>query len=67
MVGYKYYHMLYPRKVFSEIQKVILRDESIILTGARQVGKTSLLILLKHFWKSRENLVIILIWKIPII
>ncbi len=53
VIGYKYCHMLYPRKVFSEIQKVILRDESIILTGARQVGKTSLLILLKHFLEEQ--------------
>ena len=41
--------MLYPRKILSEIQNVIFRDECVILTGARQTGKTSLLILLKHF------------------
>lgn len=45
--------MLYQRKILSEIQKLILRDECIILTGARQTGKTSLLILLKHFLEER--------------
>lgn len=45
--------MLYSRKIFSKIQKVILRDECIILTGARQTGKTSLLILLKHFLEEQ--------------
>ena len=45
--------MLYTRKIFPEIQEVILRDESIVLTGARQVGKTSLLLLLKHFLEEQ--------------
>ncbi len=41
--------MLYSRDVLSKIKKVIDREEFIILMGARQVGKTSLLILLKEF------------------
>ena len=41
--------MLYSRDILSKIKKVIDREEFIILMGARQVGKTSLLILLKEF------------------
>ena len=45
--------MLYPRNIISEIKKVLSRDEFIILTGARQVGKTSLLIILKNYLEKR--------------
>jgi len=45
--------MLYPRDVLFEIQKVILKDEFIILTGARQTGKTTILIMLKNFLESK--------------
>ena len=41
--------MLYPRDILPKIKKVINREELIILMGARQVGKTSLLILLKDY------------------
>ncbi len=49
--------MLYSRDVLSKIKKVIDREEFIILMGARQVGKTSLLILLKEFLdkKGRDS------------
>jgi predicted AAA+ superfamily ATPase len=40
--------MLYPRDILLDIQKVFSLDEFIILTGARQTGKTSVLILLKN-------------------
>ena len=45
--------MLYPREIFSKIKKVIDRDEFIILVGARQTGKTSLLLLIKEFYEKR--------------
>ena len=40
--------MLYPRDIFSPIKKALTKDEFIILTGARQTGKTSLLMMLKE-------------------
>ncbi|MBI4650783.1 ATP-binding protein [Candidatus Desantisbacteria bacterium] len=45
--------MLYARDILLDIEKVILRDEFIILTGARQTGKTSLLIMLKNFLEEK--------------
>ncbi len=45
--------MLYPREVCSEIKGVLDRDEFIILTGARQTGKTSILIILKNFLEEK--------------
>jgi len=45
--------MLYPREILSEIKKVVLREEFIIFTGARQTGKTSLLIMLKNFLEEK--------------
>ncbi len=47
--------MLYQRDVLSKIKKVIDREEFIILMGARQVGKTSLLILLKEFLDKNKK------------
>ena len=47
--------MLYSRDVFLEIKKVISREEFIILTGARQTGKTSLLIMLKNFLEEKGD------------
>lgn len=41
--------MLYPREIIPGIKKVLGRGEFIILSGPRQSGKTSLLILLKDF------------------
>jgi len=40
--------MLYPRKITSEIKKWLPEKEIIILNGPRQVGKTSLLEILKN-------------------
>lgn len=45
--------MLYPRNIISEIKKVLSRDEFVILTGARQVGKTSILIMLKNYLEEK--------------
>ena len=39
--------MLYQREVLGSIKKVLTRDEFVILTGPRQVGKTSILTMLK--------------------
>lgn len=45
--------MLYKRDIFLEIEKIIDRDEFIILVGARQTGKTSALIMLKEFLENK--------------
>jgi len=45
--------MLYSRDIFNKIKKVIGRDEFIILVGARQTGKTSLLFLIKEFYEKK--------------
>lgn len=45
--------MLYPRDISSEIKGVLARDEFIILTGARQTGKTSILIILRNFLEKK--------------
>lgn len=47
--------MLYPRDILSDIKKIIFKDEFVILTGARQTGKTSLLMLLKNYLEEREK------------
>jgi len=39
--------MLYKRLILNKIEKVLNREEFIILTGARQTGKTSILLMLK--------------------
>ncbi len=39
--------MFYKRRVLSEISKVLSREEFVIITGARQTGKTSILLMLK--------------------
>lgn len=44
--------MLYNRKIQEKIRKWLFKDEIILLTGARQVGKTSLLKLLKEDLKK---------------
>jgi uncharacterized protein len=41
--------MLYKRLILNKIKKVINREEFVILTGARQTGKTSILLMLKDF------------------
>lgn len=46
--------MLYPREIFKQVKKVIERDEFIILVGARQTGKTSLLLLIKEFYENKD-------------
>lgn len=48
--------MLYQRKILEEIKRVISHEEFIILTGARQTGKTSLLIILKQFLETQGGL-----------
>jgi len=48
--------MLYSRDILSQIKKVLDRDEFIILTGARQTGKTSLLIILKEFLEEKGKI-----------
>ena len=47
--------MLYPRDILEKIKKVLSRDEFIILSGARQVGKTSLLLMLKDFLEKKGS------------
>jgi len=47
--------MLYPRDILEKIKKVIFRDEFIILSGARQVGKTFLMLMLKDFLEKKGN------------
>jgi len=45
--------MLYHRECLDKIKKILNRDEFVILTGARQVGKTSILIMLKDFLEKK--------------
>lgn len=45
--------MLYPRDILRKIKKVLFRDEFIILSGARQAGKTSVLLILKDFLEEK--------------
>lgn len=45
--------MLYEREIFKKIKKVIERDEFIIINGARQTGKTSVLVMLKSFLEEK--------------
>lgn len=45
--------MLYQRNILSEIKRVLPREEFIILTGGRQTGKTSVLIMLKSFIEEK--------------
>ncbi len=45
--------MLYPRDIFLEAKKVLDKDEVIIFIGARQTGKTSILIMLKNFLEEK--------------
>jgi uncharacterized protein len=47
--------MLYSREIFEQAKKLLLKDECIILTGARQTGKTSILIMLKNFLEIKKN------------
>ncbi|MFH1890086.1 MAG: ATP-binding protein [Candidatus Kuenenbacteria bacterium] len=45
--------MLYPRKIFKQAEKWLFKDEFIIFTGARQTGKTSILIMVKNFLEEK--------------
>ena len=48
--------MLFPRESLEKIKRVLPREEFIVLTGARQTGKTSLLMLLKdHLEKTGQT------------
>jgi len=45
--------MLFYRDILKNVKKVLNREESIILSGARQTGKTSILIMLKEFLENK--------------
>ena len=45
---------LYKRKVFSVIQRLVEREKSLVITGGRQVGKSSVLLYLKE-WLERQG------------
>src|SRR3990167_7763620 len=45
--------MLFPRKLQKEIEEVLPRPEFIVITGARQTGKTSLMLLLKDYLEKQ--------------
>lgn len=48
--------MLYERDVFQKIKKVLPREEFVVLTGPRQAGKTTLLIMLKAYLENQGQL-----------
>lgn len=45
--------MLHQRDILQKIKKVIFRNEFIIISGARQTGKTSVLVMLKDFLETK--------------
>ncbi len=45
--------MLYFRDILEKIKKVLYRDEFIIINGARQTGKTSLLLIVKDLLETK--------------
>lgn len=47
--------MLYSREILEKIKRVLFQDEFIILSGARQTGKTSLLLILKNFLEKKGH------------
>ena len=47
--------MLYTREIINSIAKVLSREEFIILTGARQTGKTSILLLIKQILEKQKE------------
>lgn len=47
---------LFSRKILYDIEKWLLEQEFIILNGARQVGKTSLLFLIRDLLKTKHNI-----------
>lgn len=49
-------HMIYPRLIFSDIEKHLDTPEAVILTGMRRTGKTTLLNLIKDRIKTDNNL-----------
>lgn len=46
--------MLYPRDVLDNIKKTLTREEVVVLTGARQTGKTFILIMLKNYLQGKK-------------
>ncbi len=46
---------LLPRRIESELKKSIFSDEILVLTGPRQVGKTSLCLRLIHYLLNEEK------------
>ena len=49
--------MICKRKIIDEIQKYLDLEEVIILIGARQVGKTHILLWLKNYLQNQGRLV----------
>ena len=47
--------MIYKRKISAEILKFIDSDDVIVLHGARQVGKTHILLWLKEYLEKRKE------------
>lgn len=46
--------MFYPRDILKDVKKVVFRDEIIILTGARQTGKTCAMLMLKKHLEEKD-------------
>lgn len=47
--------MLYERDILKKIKKVLAREEYVILSGARQTGKTSILLMLKSYLEQKND------------
>ena len=47
--------MLFERKILKDVKKFLDRSESLILTGPRQAGKTSILIILKKYLEEKNK------------
>ena len=45
--------MLYEREIIQKIKKVLTREECVILSGARQTGKTSIMLMLKNYLEEQ--------------
>src|SRR4030043_2037338 len=48
--------MIYPRAIYSDIEKHLDTPEAVILTGMRRTGKTTLLTLIRDHLKTDNNL-----------
>lgn len=47
--------MIFPRKIFNEIEKCLFTEDIIVLHGARQVGKTYILYYIENFLKDKKQ------------